>query len=209
MSQFERMLYEHGYRSIAGVDEAGRGPLAGPVVAAACILPADFFLAGLNDSKQLTAEKREELYCHLIKDPTVFFGIGVVDASEIDRINILQATFLAMRKAISSLSKTPDYILVDGNALFRTKIPATALVNGDARSISIAAASIFAKVTRDRMMDEFDRNYPLYGFKKHKGYATLEHVAAIEKHGICPIHRQSFDPIKSSLEPSFFNLWND
>lgn len=203
MSQLERELYLQGFRSIAGIDEAGRGPLAGPVVAAACILPDGFFLAGLNDSKKLSAEKREDLYQVLSQDPSVFYGVGVVDAEEIDRINILQATFLAMQKALSALSKKPDFLLVDGNALFRTKIPAKAVVEGDAKSISIAAASIFAKVTRDRMLDAFDKIYPLYGFKKHKGYATASHAAAIEQHGICPIHRKSFEPIKSLLEPSF------
>ncbi len=191
---------------IAGVDEAGRGPLAGPVVAAACILPPSFLLEDLNDSKQLSAAKREDLYQALTKDSEVVYGIGIVEADEIDRINILQATFLAMQQAISALSVSPDYLLIDGNQLPKLSIPAIALIEGDARSISIAAASILAKVTRDRILDQFDQEFPLYGFKKHKGYATLEHRQAIERHGPCRIHRKSFEPIKSLLEPTLFDL---
>lgn len=209
MSLFERALAEQGFAFIAGVDEAGRGPLAGPVVAAACVLYPCFFLPGLNDSKQLTAEKREELYRALTGDPRVIYGLGVVDVADIDRLNILQASLLAMQKALLVLPEKPDYVLVDGNALPKIDLPAKAIVDGDAKSVSIAAASILAKVTRDRMLEELDIQYPLYGFKKHKGYATVEHMRAIEEHGPCPIHRKSFEPIKTLLEPSFFNLWKD
>lgn len=209
MSQFERGLALQGFYRVAGVDEAGRGPLAGPVVAAACILYPGFFLPHLNDSKQLTPEKREEIYLALASDSLVAYGLGVVDIEEIDRLNILQASLLAMQKALSALPKKPDYVLVDGNTLPKIDIPAKAIVEGDARSVSIAAASIFAKVTRDRLLDELDAKYPLYGFKKHKGYATLEHMKAIEEHGPCPVHRKSFEPIKTLLEPSFFSLWKD
>lgn len=206
MSEFEERLRSQGFTRIAGVDEAGRGPLAGPVVAAACILPESFFLADLNDSKQLTAEKRDQLYEALTTHPEVVYAIGLVDAAEIDRVNILQATFLAMKQAIFALPIAPDYLLIDGNQLPKLSIPALALVEGDARSISIAAASILAKVTRDRMLEQLDRQYPLYGFKKHKGYATLEHRQAIERHGPCDIHRKSFEPIKSLLEPTLLDL---
>jgi ribonuclease HII len=206
MSEFERNLHAQGFTRVAGVDEAGRGPLAGPVVAAACILPKSFFLAGLNDSKQLTSKKREELYEALMTHPEILSGVSIVDAAEIDRINILQATFLAMQQAVAALPLPPDYLLIDGNQLPKTLIPAFAIVEGDARSISIAAASIIAKVTRDRILEQFDEKYPLYGFKKHKGYATLEHRQAIECHGPCDIHRKSFEPIKSLLKPSLLDL---
>jgi Ribonuclease HII len=206
MSEFEKRIRSQGFTRIAGVDEAGRGPLAGPVVAAACILPEPFFLEGLNDSKQLTPEKREELYQALMANPEVLSGVSIVDADEIDRINILQATFLAMQQAVAALPFPPDYLLIDGNQLPKICIPALAIVEGDARSISIAAASIIAKVTRDRILEQLDEKYPLYGFKKHKGYATLEHRQAIECHGPCDIHRKSFEPIKGLLEPSLFDL---
>ncbi len=209
MSVFERDLAMRGFSCVAGVDEAGRGPLAGPVVAAACVLYPGFFLFGLNDSKQLTAEKRSELYLSLVNDPLIFYGLGVVDVEEIDRLNILQASLLAMQKALLTLPKRPDYMLVDGNVLPKVDFPGKAIVEGDAKSLSIAAASVFAKVTRDRLMDELDEKYPLYGFKKHKGYATLEHRKAIEEFGPCPIHRKSFEPIKTLLEPSFFSFWKD
>ncbi|HAB98666.1 MAG TPA: ribonuclease HII [Parachlamydiales bacterium] len=206
MSEFEERFRSQGFSRIAGVDEAGRGPLAGPVVAAACILPPSFFLADLNDSKQLTAETRARLYQTLTTQADVLYAISVIDAEEIDRINILQATFLAMQKAVLALPVPPDYLLVDGNQLPQFSIPALALVEGDARSISIAAASILAKVTRDRILEQLDEEYPLYGFKKHKGYATLEHRQAIERYGPCPIHRKSFEPIKSLLQPTLFDL---
>ena len=207
MSQFEDELRSQGFERMVGLDEVGRGPLAGPVVAAACFLPEAFFLAGLDDSKKLDPEMRERLYKALSENSEVVYGIGVVDAAEIDRINILQATFLAMQKAVLTLPFSPDYLLVDGDHLPpKIKTPGRAIVEGDSRCISIAAASIIAKVTRDRMMEGLDEKYPLYGFKKHKGYATLEHRQAIELYGICDEHRKSFDPIRSLLEPSLFDL---
>lgn len=206
MFQFEAELRSQGFARIAGVDEAGRGPLAGPVVAAACILPEGFFLAYLNDSKQLQPEKRKELYESLIAYPGIVYGISSVDVSIIDQINILQASLLAMQRAIALLSIQPDYLLIDGNQLPKTNIPARALVEGDARSISIAAASVLAKVARDAQLVELAKQYPQYGFEKHKGYATAEHLRAIELYGPCPIHRRTFEPIKSSLEPSLFDI---
>jgi len=188
-------LYEDKYSEldyICGIDEAGRGPLAGPVVAAACILPKDAEIFYLNDSKKLTEERRELLFDE-IKEKAVSFGIGIVDEKDIDELNILQATFKAMRLAISSLKYTPSLVMVDGSM----KIPELDLrqiniVKGDARSVSIAAASILAKVTRDRMMKEYDKLYPEYGFSKHKGYGTAEHITAIKTIGPCDIHRRSF-----------------
>ena len=204
LSLHERNANASGYRRIAGVDEAGRGPLAGPVVAAACILPESFLLENINDSKQLTPEEREHLYARIIADERILYGVGIVEPIDIDRINILQATLLAMQKAIAALPHPPDYVLVDGNQLPRLKIAALALVKGDSLSISIAAASIIAKVTRDRILDAFHMQFPLYGFKQHKGYATPEHLRAIDLYGPCPIHRKSFDPIKSLLKPRLF-----
>lgn len=201
MSLCEARLQAEGFLRIAGLDEAGRGPLAGPVVAAACILPPNTLFANLNDSKQLTSEQREVLYTEITAHPGLQYGIGIVDVKTIDRVNILQATFLAMRKAIASLPMPPDYILVDGNQAPHCDIPTEWLIEGDARSVSIAAASIIAKVTRDRIMIEEDAKWPLYGFKQHKGYATEQHLKAIENHGPCPIHRKSFDPVKSMLNP--------
>lgn len=201
LSIHERRLRKEGFFLIAGVDEAGRGPLAGPVVAAACILPQDALIPKLNDSKQLSATEREALFDQIINCPEIHFGIGVSDALTIDRINILQATFLAMQRAVKELKQKPDYLLIDGNQLPYFEIPSEALVEGDAKSVSIAAASILAKVTRDRLMEEWDEKYPVYGFKQHKGYATEQHLAAIKACGPCPIHRKSFQPIKSMLKP--------
>lgn len=199
MALHENSLSKEGYRMIAGVDEAGRGPLAGPVVAAACILPKNHLFVNLNDSKQLKPETRERLYEEITTHPETCFAIWICDAETIDRINILQATFLAMQRAVGALSIKPDYLLVDGNRLPRFAIPALAIVQGDGHSISIAAASVIAKVTRDRMMDEYDRKWPCYGFKKHKGYGTEEHRAAIKSCGPCPLHRRSFEPMKSAM----------
>jgi len=197
MSLYEKQLKAEGFLRVAGLDEAGRGPLAGPVVAAACILPEGIFWEGINDSKQLTAEERRVLFEKII--PSATYAIGIVDVETIDRINILQATLLAMRNAIASLPIEPDYLLVDGNQLPTLKIPSKAIVAGDCLSVSIAAASILAKVTRDRIMEQLDLEWPQYGFKQHKGYATEQHLLAIEQHGPCPIHRKSFDPIRSTL----------
>jgi ribonuclease HII len=201
MSLCEKRLKSEGFVRIAGIDEAGRGPLAGPVVAAACILPDNTLFSHLNDSKQLTADQRDVLFAEITSYPNLIYGIGIIEVKTIDKVNILQATFLAMRKAVEALAIQPDYLLIDGNQLPHFDIPTEALVEGDSLSISIAAASILAKVTRDRLMLELDAKWPHYGFRKHKGYATEEHVAAIHKLGPCPIHRKSFDPVKSLLNP--------
>ena len=186
-----------GYSAIAGVDEAGRGPLAGPVVAAACILPEGLLVEGVDDSKKLTPRQRMELYKRLTEDPSIIFGVGVVDAILIDQINILQATFRAMIMAVAALSKKPDFILVDGSQVPDFAIPTKALVKGDSLSQSIAAASIIAKHTRDQMMLGYHSQWPHYGFDSHKGYGTKQHLLAIEMHGACPIHRLSFYPLNS------------
>jgi ribonuclease HII len=201
--QFERELWTRGVALVAGVDEAGRGPLAGPVVAAAVVLPDEWRLAGvdarlrdLNDSKQLTEAQREEFFHVLISLPGIRYGLGQVDAALIDQINILQATHRAMRLALAQLRPAPGHVLVDGRPVPSLKRPSTALVKGDARSYSIAAASVLAKVTRDRLMRECDRLYPAYGFAAHKGYGTPQHLAALATHGPCPIHRRSFAPLR-------------
>ncbi len=203
MSFYERRLSRQGYKAIAGIDEAGRGPLAGPVVAAACILPERFFLAGLNDSKQLTSEMRERLFFQIITTRNLSLGIGIVSHQRIDEINILQATFEAMQIAVSNLLCVPDMLLIDGKQMPPFPIPIQAIVRGDALSVSIAAASIIAKVTRDRLMDEEDQNWPQYGFRKHKGYGTPQHLEAIRQYGPCLLHRRSFEPVKS-LDPLVF-----
>lgn len=200
MSANEKTLWSQGYHLIAGVDEAGRGPLAGPVVAAACILPAQFRLAGINDSKQLTKEMRAKLYRKLVKHPKVLYGIGIVDEKTIDEVNILQASFLAMKKAIAALSAVPQYVLVDGPYLPpNLAIQGRPLIKGDAHSISIAAASILAKYTRDQLMEEAHKKYPMYFFHQHKGYGTQMHLQMLQLHGPCPIHRHSFEPIRELL----------
>ncbi|MGB7978422.1 MAG: ribonuclease HII [Chlamydiales bacterium] len=197
MSLYEKRLKGEGFSRIAGIDEAGRGPLAGPVVAAACILPEGALFNGLNDSKQLTPEQREILFIEMTRYHGMIYGVGVIDHEQIDRVNILQATFLAMRKAVDEMAVLPDYLLIDGNQIPHFDIPAESIVAGDTLSVSIAAASILAKVTRDRIMGELDKKYPQYGFKQHKGYATEQHLEAIRSLGPCPIHRKSFDPVKS------------
>jgi ribonuclease HII len=199
MSLSEERLRAEGFVRIAGLDEAGRGPLAGPVVAAACILPSGTFFPQLNDSKKLTPKQRETLYAEITSCSKLLYGIGIIDEKTIDSVNILQATFLAMRKAVEALSIKPDYILIDGNQVPPFDIPSESIVQGDGLSISIAAASILAKVTRDKIMMELDEKYPKYGFKQHKGYGTGQHLEAIQAYGPCPIHRKSFDPIKSML----------
>lgn len=206
MCVHENQLTESGYVSIAGVDEAGRGPLAGPVYAAACILPPGVVFRGLNDSKQLNSEERESLFSKLMKTEGVFYGLGVATKDEIDQINIYHATFLAMQRAVAALSKVPDYLLIDGNRTPKFEIPCKALVDGDCLSISIAAASIIAKVLRDRHMKELDAIWPQYGFAKHKGYYTQGHMEAIEKWGPCPEHRQSFAPVRNyKMDSSTFS----
>ncbi|KFL15157.1 ribonuclease H [Geobacillus stearothermophilus] len=196
LMRYERELYAAGIERIAGIDEAGRGPLAGPVVAAAVILPPDAYLPGLDDSKRLTAAKREALFAQ-IEACAVAVGIGIVSAAEIDERNIYEATKQAMAKAVSALSPPPDYLLVDAMAV-PCALPQQRLVKGDANSASIAAASIMAKVTRDRLMKELDRRYPQYGFARHMGYGTPEHLEALRRYGITPEHRRSFAPVKEA-----------
>jgi ribonuclease HII len=199
----ERAWWQTGLARVAGVDEAGRGPLAGPVVAAAVVLPAAWGQLGipasltkLNDSKQLTESEREDFFHQLTARPEVQRAVASVDAATIDRINILQATHQAMRAAVTGLSPAPDHLLVDGRPVPGLPAPHTALVQGDARSYSIAAASVLAKVTRDRLMLAYDREFPGYGFAEHKGYGTPQHLAALARLGPCPIHRRSFAPLK-------------
>ena len=201
--EFESNLWASGLSRIAGVDEAGRGPLAGPVVAAAVILPPHWresglpaALRGLNDSKQLTESRREEFFAVLTALPEIAYGIAAVESAMIDHINILQATHRAMNEALAQLQPAPEHALVDGNPVKSLRFPQTAIVKGDARSFSIAAASVLAKVTRDRMAADWDRKWPAYGFAVHKGYGTPQHLAAIREHGPCPIHRRSFAPLK-------------
>lgn len=195
--RYEKEARGQGFNQIAGIDEAGRGPLAGPVVAAACMIPQGVFFRGVNDSKQLTAEQRAELFAQITAHADVVYGVGVILPEEIDRLNIYQATIQAMLQAVSKLAVTPDYLLVDGLMLPHPTIPSQKIIKGDTLSQSIAAASIIAKVTRDRIMQEFDLQWPQYGFKQHKGYATEQHLEAIAIHGACPIHRLSFEPFKS------------
>lgn len=199
LTKLEEMAYQEGYQIIAGVDEAGRGPLAGPVVAAACIFPRGLVLEGVDDSKKISPIKREEIYQILVSHPEIDFAIGVVEQAQIDVINILQASLAAMAIAVKNLIVEPDFLLVDGNQLPPTGIPSKAVVKGDSLSQSIAAASILAKHSRDQMMLQLHLKWPQYGFDKHKGYATRAHLQAIQKHGPCPIHRKSFEPIKSIL----------
>ncbi len=188
----ENGLIEKGYKNICGVDEAGRGPLAGPVCAAAVILPIDTVIDGLNDSKKLSEKKREQLF-DVIIDKAIAFSICYGTLEEIEKFNILNATFLAMNRCIESLKVTPDYCLIDGNRVPKDiKFPCETVVKGDSKSCSIAAASILAKVTRDRLMLEYDKKYPEYGFAKHKGYGTKLHYEAIKENGVCEIHRLSF-----------------
>ena len=189
--RFEAQAWRTGLTRIAGVDEAGRGPLAGPVVAAAVVIAPDRRVRGVADSKVLPPERREELFA-LIHERAVAVGVGIVDHLTIDRINILEATRLAMDQALAGLALVPELIITDFVSLRACPCPQRNLVDGDARCASVAAASIVAKVTRDRLMRELDVEFPAYGFAKHKGYATAEHIAAIDRHGLCPQHRRSF-----------------
>lgn len=191
LSRFEKDAYLKGFRNVAGIDEAGRGPLAGPVVAACVMLPEGCLIEGLNDSKKLSASKRRSLY-DIIIDKAVSIGIGIVDEKYIDNMNILNATKLAMKKAVGQVEPKPDLLLIDAVRLPDIDILQVPIIKGDSLSVSIAAASIIAKVTRDRLIEEADSLYPAYGFKRHKGYGTSEHINAIRKYGICPIHRISF-----------------
>ncbi|MGZ3539111.1 MAG: ribonuclease HII [Thermodesulfobacteriota bacterium] len=198
MDYFEKMFYRRGYHRIAGVDEVGRGPLAGPVVAAAVILPREGTGFELFDSKQISSKKREELYPLILKE-ALGVGIGMIGQEEIDCINIFQATLRAMIAAIENLPLLPDFLLIDGTQGLKFSIPQKSIPKGDRLSNSIAAASIVAKVTRDRIMEEYHHKHPEYDFAKHKGYGTREHRQAIEKFGICEIHRKSFRGVKEYL----------
>ena len=207
---FERELLLQGLRWIAGVDEAGRGPLAGPVVAAAVMFPEQWLkgglpdeLNGLNDSKQLSEKQRERFFEVLTTGDGIQFAIAQMDAGQVDEINILQATHRAMNDALAQLQPAPQHALVDGTRVKTLRFPQTPIVKGDARSFSIAAASVLAKVTRDRLMVEYHERWPAYGFADHKGYGTAQHLAAIAEHGPCPIHRRSFAPLKQP-EPELF-----
>ena len=191
MWEFENNCFAQGYRVVCGVDEAGRGPLAGPVCAAAVILPPNLEIPGLNDSKKLSDKKRRELY-PVIKEKAVAYGIAFADQGEIDSVNILQATYLAMERAMAQLCVKPDIALIDGNRSKDFGIPVQTVVHGDSLSASIAAASVLAKVTRDDVMLEMAQMYPGYGFEIHKGYGTKAHYAALEELGPCPIHRMTF-----------------
>lgn len=195
---FENKAFQKGFSRIAGIDEAGRGPLAGPVVSAAVIIPISLQIPGIADSKKLTPKKRNYLY-EKIYDLAVSVGIGIVDPFEIDRINILQAALLSMVMAVENLAPQPDCLLIDGIFLISSALPQEAIPKGDALSASIAAASIVAKVTRDRLMERYHQDYPQFGFSKHKGYPTKAHKEAIRKFGCCLIHRRSFKGVKEYL----------
>ena len=206
MDTFEKIARLEGYKCIAGVDEAGRGPLAGPVVAAAVIFQLSYINPEINDSKKLSARQREKLYEIITREATAV-GVGVADVEIIDKVNILQATFLAMREAVLELSTPPDYLLIDGLHCIALQIPQKPLVKGDTLSISIAAASIIAKVFRDRIMEIYHRQFPQYNFLRNKGYGTKEHCRAIEQFGMCKIHRKSFHIKKFNLKQTTLDLF--
>lgn len=197
---FDIAIINEGLRIFAGIDEVGRGPLAGPVVAAAVILNYDIKIDGLNDSKKLTAQEREKIF-YLIRDTALSIGIGIIDANKIDRLNIIKATRLAMSIAAGKLRLKPDLLLIDGMNVPSIGISQRAIIKGDAKSASIAAASVIAKVTRDRIMIKYHKKYPLYGFDRHKGYPTTEHIEKLYIHGPCPIHRMSFQRVNSFVLP--------
>jgi ribonuclease HII len=201
--RYERKLWRTGLMAIAGVDEAGVGPMAGPVVAAAVIFPPETFIKGVNDSKQLQPEQREELFPK-IQEGAVAVGIGIAGHAEVDDLNIFWATMLASERALLALAHAPDHVLVDGRRIPALKLPQTKIVGGDRKSFCIAAASIIAKVTRDRIMIEFDTEYPEYGFAQHKGYCTAGHFAALDRLGPSPIHRRSFTPVWEAAQRKLF-----
>lgn len=200
----EARLRARGLRFIAGIDEAGRGPLAGPVVAAAVVLPEKIRIVGLNDSKKLSPKQRDAIFEKLMGREEVVWAVAILDSEEVDRRNILRATHEAMRQAVAGLTIAPEHVLIDGLPVHPFPIAQTALVGGDGLSYSIAAASVIAKVTRDRLMLEQDALYPQYGFAQHKGYGTAQHLAALKEHGPCPIHRRTFLP-KEQPEFDFAN----
>lgn len=192
--EYENELYNKGINFIAGVDEVGRGPLIGPVVTACVILPRDFNCKGLTDSKKLSEKKREEYFDYIMEN-ALSVSVGMMSEKVIDEVNIYEATKLAMYQAIDNSKIKPEHVLIDAMKLENLEMPSTSIIKGDAKSISIAAASVIAKVTRDRMMLELDEKYPMYGFKKHKGYPTKQHIEAIEKYGILDNHRKTFKPV--------------
>jgi ribonuclease HII len=197
LCSFEEGARQKGYQFVAGVDEVGRGCLAGPVVAAACYIPADVWICGVDDSKKLSPEKRQEIYDQLTTHAGILYGVAIIDHLEIDRINIYQASKQAMQKAVEAMPIVPDYLLVDGMPL-ETPMPAEKIIGGDALSYLIAAASIIAKVTRDNIMrEEYHPKWPHYGFDQNKGYGTPHHLEALSKHGPCSIHRFSFEPVRA------------
>ena len=195
----EKKLWKKGFKKVAGLDEAGRGPLSGPVVAAAVVIKKKLWRSDLHnvkDSKKLALKKREELYKLIIKNPDIEWGIGKVSEKVIDKINILEATKLAMEKAVKKLKRKPDFLILDGNFKIDVKIPQKSIIKGDEKVFSCAAASILAKVYRDRIMERYDKKYPLYGFSKHKGYPTKFHLKMLKKYGSCKIHRKTFGPVR-------------
>lgn len=197
MLEYENNLYNEGVTLIAGVDEVGRGPLIGPVVACACILPVNFYHKDIKDSKKLSEKKREEMY-KIIKENAISIGLGIVSEKVIDEVNIYEATKIAMKEAIKNLNVTPEHVLIDAMKL-ELNIPSTSIIKGDAKSESIAAASIIAKVTRDHMLDEMDKEYPMYDLKNNKGYGTKKHLEALQTYGPCKYHRVSYSPVRNAL----------
>lgn len=192
---FERMCYNQGFIHIAGVDEVGRGCIAGPVVAAACILPKGYYDTSIKDSKMLSHQQREAVFSTLVKEPKISYGIGIVSNTDIDKINILKATHLAMQLAINNLAMFPDYVLIDGNQLPTIFLPHRGIIKGDQKSLSIAAASIIAKVTRDNLMRKYHELYPMYHLEENKGYPTRKHLEGLDRYGPCAIHRLSYKPV--------------
>lgn len=197
MLEYENNLYKEGVTLIAGVDEVGRGPLIGPVVACACILPVNFYHKDIKDSKKLSEKKREEMY-KIIKENALAIGLGIVSEKVIDEVNIYEATKIAMKEAIKNLNITPEHVLIDAMKL-ELNISSTSIIKGDAKSESIAAASIIAKVTRDHMLDEMDKEYPMYDLKNNKGYGTKKHLEALQTYGPCKYHRVSYSPVRNAL----------
>ena len=197
MLEYENNLYNEGVTLIAGVDEVGRGPLIGPVVACACILPVNFYHKDIKDSKKLSEKKREEMY-KIIKENAISIGLGIVSEKVIDEVNIYEATKIAMKEAMKNLNITPEHVLIDAMKL-ELNIPSTSIIKGDAKSESIAAASIIAKVTRDHMLDEMDKEYPMYDLKNNKGYGTKKHLEALQTYGPCKYHRVSYSPVRNAL----------
>lgn len=197
MLEYENNLYNEGVTLIAGVDEVGRGPLIGPVVACACILPVNFYHKDIKNSKKLSEKKREEMY-KIIKENAISIGLGIVSEKVIDEVNIYEATKIAMKEAIKNLNISPEHVLIDAMKL-ELNIPSTSIIKGDAKSESIAAASIIAKVTRDHMLDEMDKEYPMYDLKNNKGYGTKKHLEALKTHGPCKYHRVSYSPVRNAL----------